>query len=92
MAPGGTQTACIQAARAPVQAASLGPRSGCLPHVPFGGARVGAAVAERVPKTPIRRDQVTETFELPFVSLDEQIRRSTWGLRLAGAPAPLTCR
>jgi hypothetical protein len=59
--------------------------------VPFGGARVGAAVAERVPKTPIRRDQVTmlagadnvvsnadavETFGLPLVPLDEQIRRA----------------
>jgi hypothetical protein len=59
--------------------------------VPFGGARVGAAVVERAPKTPITRDQVTmlagadnvvsnadavETFGLPLVPLDEQIPRA----------------
>jgi NADH dehydrogenase len=60
-------------------------------HVPFGVARVGATVAERLPKTPVTRDQIAmlggpdnvvsnadavETFGLPLVPLDEQIRRA----------------
>jgi NADH dehydrogenase len=60
-------------------------------HIPFGVARLGAGVAERLPKTPVTRDQIAmlagadnvvsnaeavETFGLPLVPLDEQIRRA----------------
>jgi uncharacterized protein YbjT (DUF2867 family) len=60
-------------------------------HIPFGLARLGAGVAERLPKTPVTRDQIAmlagadnvvsnadavETFALPLVPLDEQIRRA----------------
>jgi NADH dehydrogenase len=60
-------------------------------HIPFGVARLGASVAERLPKTPVTRDQIAmlggadnvvsnadavETFGLPLVPLDEQIRRA----------------
>ena len=60
-------------------------------HVPFGLARLGAGVAERLPKTPVTRDQIAmlagadnvvsnaaavETFGLRLVPLDEQIRRA----------------
>ncbi len=60
-------------------------------HIPFGVARLGAGVAERLPKTPVTRDQIemlagadnvatnsnaVETFKLPLVPLDEQIRRA----------------
>jgi NADH dehydrogenase len=60
-------------------------------HIPFRLARLGAGVAERLPKTPVTRDQIAmlagadnvvsnadavETFALPLVPLDEQIRRA----------------
>ncbi len=60
-------------------------------HIPFGLARIGAAATERLPKAPVSRDQITmlagadnvvsnddavETFGLPLVPLDEQIRRA----------------
>jgi len=60
-------------------------------HLPFGLVRAGAAVAERLPKAPVTRDQLTmlehsgdnvcdirpavETFGIEPVSLDEQLRR-----------------
>ncbi|HZT17239.1 MAG TPA: complex I NDUFA9 subunit family protein [Gaiellaceae bacterium] len=62
-----------------------------LAHVPFGLARAGAGVAQLVPGAPLTRDQVemlagpdnvvasagaVETFALPLVPLDEQIRRA----------------
>jgi uncharacterized protein YbjT (DUF2867 family) len=61
-------------------------------HVPFGAMRVQAAVTERLPGAPVTRDQLTmlelgdnvvtdpsavETFRLPLVPLDEQLRRGT---------------
>jgi NADH dehydrogenase len=61
-------------------------------HVPFGAMRVQAAVTERLPGAPVTRDQLTmlelgdnvvsdpsavETFQLPLVPLDEQLRRGT---------------
>jgi NADH dehydrogenase len=61
-------------------------------HVPFGAMRVQAAVTERLPGAPVTRDQLTmlelgdnvvtdpsavETFRLPLVPLDEQLRRAT---------------
>jgi NADH dehydrogenase len=61
-------------------------------HVPFGAMRVQATVTERLPGAPVTRDQLTmlelgdnvvtdpsavETFQLPLVSLDEQLRRGT---------------
>jgi uncharacterized protein YbjT (DUF2867 family) len=61
-------------------------------HVPFGVLRVQAALTERLPGAPVTRDQLTqlalgdnvvgdtgaaETFGLPLVSLDEQLRRAT---------------
>ena len=60
-------------------------------HVPFAVARLGAAVAERLPGAPLTRDQLKmleagdntcdvtpaiETFELGLLPLDEQIRRA----------------
>jgi NADH dehydrogenase len=60
-------------------------------HVPFGVARLGAGAAELLPKTPVTRDQIAmlagadnvvsntdavDTFALPLVPLDEQIRRA----------------
>jgi NADH dehydrogenase len=62
-----------------------------LVHVPFGVARLGARLTERIPGSPLSVDQVkmlqlahnvvttpdaVETFELALVPLDEQIRRS----------------
>ena len=59
-------------------------------HVPTGLVRAGALVAERLPRPPVTRDQLTmlvhadnvvssndavETFRLPLVPLDEQIRK-----------------
>jgi uncharacterized protein YbjT (DUF2867 family) len=59
-------------------------------HVPTSIMRVQATVLERLPKPPVTRDQLTmleagdnvvtdtaavETFELPLVPLDEQLRR-----------------
>ena len=62
-----------------------------LVHVPFGVARTGAQLTQRLPGAPLSVDQVTmlqgadnvvsgadavDTFQLPLVSLDEQIRRA----------------
>jgi uncharacterized protein YbjT (DUF2867 family) len=62
-----------------------------LIHVPFAVARAGALLTQRLPGSPLSADQVTmlqgadnvvssndatETFGLPLVSLDEQIRRA----------------
>jgi hypothetical protein len=61
-------------------------------HVPFGLMRVQAALTESLPGAPVTRDQLTmlalgdnvvhdtsavETFQLPLVPLDEQLRRAT---------------
>jgi uncharacterized protein YbjT (DUF2867 family) len=61
-------------------------------HIPFGAMRVQAALTERLPGAPVTRDQLTmlalgdnvvndpdavETFQLPLVPLDEQLRRAT---------------
>jgi NADH dehydrogenase len=63
-----------------------------LVHVPFGVARAGARLTEWIPGSPLSADQVTmlegadnvvstsdavDTFGLPLVPLDEQIRRAT---------------
>ena len=68
----------------------LGKRRPLL-HVPFGIARVGARLTQRLPGAPLSTDQVTmlqgadnvvsnsdaaDTFAIPLVSLEEQIRRS----------------
>jgi NADH dehydrogenase len=68
----------------------LGKRRRLL-HVPFGVARSGATVAQWLPKAPLSPDQVTmlqgadnvisntdavDTFKLPLLGLEEQIRRS----------------
>ena len=60
-------------------------------HMPFGVMRVQAALTERLPGAPVTRDQLTmlelgdnvvtdtravETFQLPLVPLDEQLRRA----------------
>jgi NADH dehydrogenase len=60
-------------------------------HLPFGLMRAQAAVLERLPKPPVTRDQLTmlaagdnvvsnpdavDTFGLPLVPLDEQLRRA----------------
>ncbi|MFZ1878741.1 MAG: complex I NDUFA9 subunit family protein [Gaiellaceae bacterium] len=62
-----------------------------LAHVPFGLARLGARVTQVLPKAPLTTDQVTmlqgadnvvsntdavDTFKLPLLGLEEQIRRS----------------
>ena len=61
-------------------------------HVPFGVMRVQATLTQRLPGAPATRDQLTmlelgdnvvtdpsavETFKLPLVPLDEQLRRAT---------------
>jgi uncharacterized protein YbjT (DUF2867 family) len=61
-------------------------------HVPFGAMRIQATLTERLPGAPVTRDQLTmlelgdnvvtdpsavETFQLPLVPLDEQLRRAT---------------
>jgi NADH dehydrogenase len=62
-------------------------------HVPFGVMRVQAALTERLPGAPVTRDQLTmlelgdnvvtdadaavETFRLPLVPLEEQLRRAS---------------
>jgi uncharacterized protein YbjT (DUF2867 family) len=61
-------------------------------HVPFGAMRLQATLTERLPGAPVSRDQLTmlelgdnvvtdssavETFRLPLVPLDEQLRRAT---------------
>ena len=60
-------------------------------HLPFGLMRAQAVVLEKLPKPPVTRDQLTmleagdsvvtntdavDTFGLPLVPLDEQLRRS----------------
>jgi NADH dehydrogenase len=62
-----------------------------LVHVPFGVARSGAQLTQWLPGAPLSADQVTmlqgadnvvsnsdavDTFQLPLVALEEQIRRS----------------
>jgi len=62
-----------------------------LVHVPIGVARTGARLTERLPGAPLSVDQVSmiqgadnvvsntdavDTFQIPLVSLEEQIRRS----------------
>jgi uncharacterized protein YbjT (DUF2867 family) len=62
-----------------------------LVHVPIGLARTGARLTERLPGAPLSVDQVSmiqgadnvasntdavDTFQIPLVSLEEQIRRS----------------
>ena len=69
---------------------SLGTRRPSI-HVPFGLMRIQAAVLERLPNPPVTRDQLKmlqaadnvvtnddaiETFGLPLVPLDEQLRRA----------------
>ncbi len=71
-------------------ARTLGKRRRLL-HVPFAVARTGALAIERLPGAPLTADQVTmlagpdnvpsnddatETFQLPLVPLDEQLRRA----------------
>jgi NADH dehydrogenase len=61
-------------------------------HLPFGLMRAQAAVLEKLPKPPVTRDQLTmlaagdnvvsnsdavDTFVIPLVPLDEQLRRAT---------------
>jgi NADH dehydrogenase len=61
-------------------------------HVPFGAMRLQATVTDRLPGAPVTRDQLTmlelgdnvvtdpsavETFQLPLVPLDEQLKRAT---------------
>jgi NADH dehydrogenase len=61
-------------------------------HVPVGALRLQATLTERLPGAPVTRDQLTmlelgdnvvtdpsavETFRLPLVPLDEQLRRAT---------------
>ena len=61
-------------------------------HVPFGLMRAQAAVLEKLPNPPVTRDQLTmleagdnvvtnsdavDTFGLPLVPLEEQLRRAT---------------
>jgi NADH dehydrogenase len=61
-------------------------------HVPFSAMRAQATLTERLPGAPVTRDQLTmlalgdnvvtdpsavETFKLPLVPLDEQLRRAT---------------
>ncbi|HUP32358.1 MAG TPA: hypothetical protein VM184_04940, partial [Gaiellaceae bacterium] len=61
-------------------------------HLPVGLMRVQAAVLEKLPSPPVTRDQLTmleagdnvvttpdavDTFGLPLVPLDEQLRRAT---------------
>jgi NADH dehydrogenase len=60
-------------------------------HVPFGAMRLQATLTERLPGAPVTRDQLTmllhgdnvvtstdavDTFKLPHVPLDEQLRRA----------------
>jgi uncharacterized protein YbjT (DUF2867 family) len=69
---------------------ALGKRRPSL-HIPFGLMRAQAVLLERLPKPPVTRDQLTmlaagdnvvtspdavDTFGLPLVPLDEQLRRA----------------
>src|SRR5205085_1872397 len=60
-------------------------------HIPFGVMRLQASILERLPNAPVTRDQLTmlalgdnivtnpdavDTFGLPLVPLDEQLRRA----------------
>ncbi|MDX6473279.1 MAG: hypothetical protein QOK22_2095 [Gaiellaceae bacterium] len=69
---------------------ALGSRRPSL-HLPFGVMRAQAALTEKLPGAPVTRDQLTmlqlgdnvvtspdavETFQLPLVPLDEQLRRA----------------
>jgi NADH dehydrogenase len=71
-------------------AAALGKRRR-LVHIPASVARAGARLTQRIPGAPLSADQVTmlegpdnvvtrtdasDTFRLPLVSLDEQLRRA----------------
>jgi uncharacterized protein YbjT (DUF2867 family) len=71
--------------------AALGVRRPAI-HLPFGLMRLQAAVLEKLPKPPVTRDQLkmieagdnvvsnsdaADTFGLPLVPLDEQLRRGT---------------
>jgi uncharacterized protein YbjT (DUF2867 family) len=62
-----------------------------LVHVPFGVARLAAQLTQRLPGAPLTVDQVAmlqgvdnvvsrsdavDTFQLPLIALDEQIRRA----------------
>jgi uncharacterized protein YbjT (DUF2867 family) len=62
-------------------------------HVPFGLMRMQAAALEKLPKPPVTRDQLkmlaagdnvvsnsdaVDTFGIPLVPLDEQLRRATF--------------
>jgi NADH dehydrogenase len=68
----------------------LGARRPSL-HVPFGVMRAQATFLEKLPNAPVTRDQLTmlalgdnvvddpaavETFGIPLVPLDEQLRRA----------------
>jgi uncharacterized protein YbjT (DUF2867 family) len=70
---------------------ALGTRRPAI-HVPFGLMRAQAAVLEKLPKPPVTRDQLkmlaagdnivsnsdaVDTFGIPLVPLDEQLRRGT---------------
>ena len=74
-------------------------------HVPFGLMRPQAAVLEKLPKPPVTRDQLkmlaagdnvvsnsdaVDTFGLPLVPLDEQLRRATTNRRLRTDEGPLS--
>jgi NADH dehydrogenase len=69
---------------------TLGKRRATV-HLPFGLVRAGAFFAERLPNPPVTRDQLTmlehgdnvvssdeavETFKVPLLPLDDQIRRA----------------
>lgn len=71
----------------------LGKRRATI-HLPFGLARAGAAVVERLPRAPVTRDQLAmlaygdnvvssrdavDAFRLPLLPLDDQLRRASAG-------------
>ena len=66
-------------------------RRRALVHIPFGAARTGARLTQWVPRSPLTADQVRmleaadnvvtttdarDTFDLPLVALDDQLRRA----------------
>jgi uncharacterized protein YbjT (DUF2867 family) len=74
-----------------VRIASVLGKRRLLLHLPFGVARAGARLTERLPGAPLTADQVEmlagpdnvvssnaarETFDVPLVPLDDQIRRA----------------